>query len=84
VICSNCGTDNRVGAKFCTECATPLAAGSPTGWLDEARATLAGLEASPFVERLEGLLASTSIAASAAAGSVVQAPAGAPAATRAG
>jgi class 3 adenylate cyclase len=29
VICSNCGTDNRPGAKFCMECATPLAAVCP-------------------------------------------------------
>jgi class 3 adenylate cyclase len=29
VICSNCGTDNRVGAKFCTECATRLTATCP-------------------------------------------------------
>ena len=29
MICSNCGTDNRVGAKFCMECAAPLAAGCP-------------------------------------------------------
>jgi hypothetical protein len=28
VTCSNCGTENRVGAKFCMECATRLAAGS--------------------------------------------------------
>jgi class 3 adenylate cyclase len=28
--CSNCGTENRPGAKFCSECATPLAAGCPT------------------------------------------------------
>ena len=28
--CSNCGTDNRPGAKFCSECATPLAAGCPS------------------------------------------------------
>jgi class 3 adenylate cyclase/tetratricopeptide (TPR) repeat protein len=30
VICSNCGTDNRPGAKFCMECATPLAAVCPS------------------------------------------------------
>ena len=30
VICSNCGTENRPGAKFCSECATPLAASCPT------------------------------------------------------
>ena len=30
MICSNCGTENRPGAKFCSECATPLAAGCPT------------------------------------------------------
>jgi predicted amidophosphoribosyltransferase len=23
--CSRCGHDNRIGAKFCEECATPLA-----------------------------------------------------------
>ena len=28
--CSNCGTENRPGAKFCSECATPLAASCPT------------------------------------------------------
>ena len=27
--CSNCGTENRPGAKFCAECATPLAASCP-------------------------------------------------------
>jgi class 3 adenylate cyclase/tetratricopeptide (TPR) repeat protein len=30
VICSNCGTENRPGRKFCSECATPLAAACPT------------------------------------------------------
>jgi len=30
VICSNCGTENRVGAKFCMECATPFAALCPS------------------------------------------------------
>ena len=30
VICSNCGTENRVGAKFCMECATPFAAPCPS------------------------------------------------------
>jgi class 3 adenylate cyclase len=29
VICSNCGTENRVGAKFCMECATPFAMACP-------------------------------------------------------
>jgi class 3 adenylate cyclase len=29
VICSNCGTENRVGAKFCMECGTPLSATCP-------------------------------------------------------
>jgi class 3 adenylate cyclase len=28
--CSNCGTENRVGAKFCQECASPLAAACPS------------------------------------------------------
>ena len=30
MICANCGTDNRIGAKFCMECATPLAAVCPS------------------------------------------------------
>jgi class 3 adenylate cyclase len=30
VTCSNCGTENRPGSKFCAECATPLAAACPT------------------------------------------------------
>ncbi len=29
MICTNCGTDNRSGAKFCSECATPLASACP-------------------------------------------------------
>jgi class 3 adenylate cyclase/tetratricopeptide (TPR) repeat protein len=29
VICSNCGAENPAGAKFCNECATPLAATCP-------------------------------------------------------
>ena len=30
VTCSSCGTENRPGSKFCSECATPLAASCPT------------------------------------------------------
>jgi uncharacterized membrane protein YvbJ len=30
VICTNCGTENRVGARFCMECATPFAASCPS------------------------------------------------------
>jgi class 3 adenylate cyclase len=30
VICSSCGTDNRVGAKFCMECGAAFAAKCPT------------------------------------------------------
>jgi class 3 adenylate cyclase len=30
VTCSSCGTENRSGAKFCAECAAPLAASCPT------------------------------------------------------
>ena len=30
MICASCGTENRIGAKFCTECGTALAAGCPT------------------------------------------------------
>ena len=29
MICPTCGTENRPGAKFCSECATPLASGCP-------------------------------------------------------
>ncbi len=29
MICSNCGTENAIGAKFCTECATRLAVACP-------------------------------------------------------
>ena len=29
MICPNCATENRPGAKFCSECATPLAAACP-------------------------------------------------------
>ena len=29
MICSNCGTQNIAGAKFCMECASPLASGCP-------------------------------------------------------
>ncbi len=29
VVCPSCGTENRPGAKFCSECATPLAAACP-------------------------------------------------------
>ncbi len=30
MICTNCGSENRHGAKFCSECATPLAAACPS------------------------------------------------------
>jgi class 3 adenylate cyclase/tetratricopeptide (TPR) repeat protein len=30
LICSDCGTQNVIGAKFCMECATPLAASCPS------------------------------------------------------
>ena len=43
VICSNCGTANPAGAKFCTECATRLAAGCPTcGTVNAAGAKFCG------------------------------------------
>jgi class 3 adenylate cyclase len=28
-LCASCGHNNRLGAKFCEECAVPLAAGGP-------------------------------------------------------
>jgi class 3 adenylate cyclase/tetratricopeptide (TPR) repeat protein len=34
-ICSNCGRENPVGAKFCNECAAPLPASAPSPTLEE-------------------------------------------------
>jgi class 3 adenylate cyclase/tetratricopeptide (TPR) repeat protein len=34
-ICSNCGKENPVGAKFCNECAAPLPAAAPPPTLEE-------------------------------------------------
>jgi class 3 adenylate cyclase/tetratricopeptide (TPR) repeat protein len=35
VVCSRCGTENPEGAKFCNECAAPLAETAPSSALDE-------------------------------------------------
>jgi len=37
LVCSNCGTQNTAGTKFCRECGTPL--GSPTAPPTQSRAT---------------------------------------------
>ena len=49
MICSNCGTDNDAGRKFCTECAARLAAGCPNcGTLNPPTAKFCGECASPL------------------------------------
>jgi len=39
MICSNCGTENRPGARFCIECAMPYPGGCPTCGTNLNRAT---------------------------------------------
>jgi hypothetical protein len=53
VICPNCGTDNRVGAKFCMDRELPEAAAAT----EAARATFGRLGARPLVERLDAATA---------------------------
>jgi len=49
VICSNCGTQNEAQRKFCTECATPLAAGCPNcGTINPPGAKFCGECATPL------------------------------------
>ena len=43
--CLSCGTENQPGAKFCSECATPLASSGP----HPARAGARGGQASPII-----------------------------------
>lgn len=53
MICTNCGTENVAGAKFCMECATPLASGCPTcGFVNPPAAKFCS-----DLERLEAALA---------------------------
>jgi len=50
VTCSNCGTENRPGAKFCSECATPLAVACPVcGGTNAAGAKFCSECATPLV-----------------------------------
>jgi class 3 adenylate cyclase len=50
VICSTCGNENRPGAKFCSECATPLAAPCPNcGTANPAAAKFCSECATPLV-----------------------------------
>ncbi len=61
--CSNCGTENRAGAKFCRVCGNSLSLTCPNGHPveagsrfcdecgDEARDIFDRLEARPWVER---------------------------------
>ena len=52
VICSKCGTQNIAGAKFCMECATPLAAGCPNcGFVNLAGAKFCSECATPLGAR---------------------------------
>ena len=49
LICSNCGSENRAGRKFCAECAAPLAAACPScGAANEPTAKFCGECASPL------------------------------------
>jgi hypothetical protein len=50
VVCSNCGTENEAGRKFCKECAARLAVGCPAGGAaNSADATFCGECATPLV-----------------------------------
>src|SRR5262245_13018288 len=56
--CANCGSDNRMGAKFCDECATPLPLACPTcGTENRPGAKFCNECATPFTEqsRVQGL-----------------------------
>jgi class 3 adenylate cyclase/tetratricopeptide (TPR) repeat protein len=67
VICSNCGTENVIGAKFCTECATRLAVACPAcGTANAATAKFCAECATP--------LTATEPAPSSAAGTVAARP----------
>ncbi len=49
MICANCGTENRSGRKFCSECASPLASACPTcGALNESGEKFCGECATPL------------------------------------
>ncbi len=71
MICSNCGTENRAGAKFCMECATPFAASCPN-------CGAANLPAAKFCSECATPLGGGAPRATAAAGSVSAAPSTSP------
>ena len=49
MVCSNCGTENRAGRKFCSECAAPLALPCPScGALNEPGEKFCGECAQPL------------------------------------
>ncbi|HVM29450.1 MAG TPA: adenylate/guanylate cyclase domain-containing protein [Candidatus Limnocylindrales bacterium] len=60
MICGNCGTENLAGAKFCMECASPLAAGCPScGFVNPAGAKFCMECATPLSARGTGTAAGT-------------------------
>jgi class 3 adenylate cyclase/tetratricopeptide (TPR) repeat protein len=60
VVCSNCGTENRAGRKFCSECAAPLALPCPScGALNEPGEKFCGECAQPLPAGLPTTLASS-------------------------
>ncbi|HEY8869717.1 MAG TPA: adenylate/guanylate cyclase domain-containing protein [Candidatus Limnocylindrales bacterium] len=66
MICSNCGTENPAGTKFCMECATPLAVVCPVcGHANLPAAKFCGECATPLVgQAAQGAAASGAIAGS--------------------
>ena len=60
MVCSNCGTENRAGRKFCSECAAPLALPCPScGALNEPGEKFCGECAQPLPAGLPTTLASS-------------------------
>src|SRR3954447_20404143 len=52
LICATCGTQNIAGAKFCMECAAPLAAGCPNcGFVNPPNAKFCSECATPLAGR---------------------------------
>src|SRR3954468_13968311 len=52
LICATCGTQNIAGAKFCMECASPLAAGCPNcGFVNPPNAKFCSECATPLSAR---------------------------------
>src|SRR4051794_38794409 len=62
LICTNCGSENRIGAKFCSECATPLATVCPNcGTTNAAAAKFCSECATPLVGALRAGVGTASI-----------------------